>query len=172
MFKKMLICLMMIFAVLLTGCVNTEQNFLEYQTVGFETHANVDIDGKKYSVYIKKDTEGNASITFEEPVRLKGTTLETDGDNLYYCVGSLKLPLGNKENNKIAKLLHLFELSKDNIVSNRTDLLNGVKVNIINFKQEGGNVTLFLATETNIPIRIEANTDGNNITINFSEFKI
>ena len=172
MFKKMLICFILLFTMLFTGCVNPEQNFLEYQTQGFETKAGVDIDGKKYSVIIKKNAERNVSITFEEPARLKGTTLEIEGDDLYYCVGNLRLPLGNKNNNKIASLMHLFELSKKNIVSNQTDLLNGVKVNIINFKQEEGNVTLYLATDTDIPLRIEANTNGNDITINFSEFKI
>ncbi len=171
MFKKMFICFIFLFTVLLTGCVNSEQNFLKYQNQDFETKASIDINGEKYSVIIKKNAEGQAGVIFEEPTRLKGTTLETDGDNLYFCVGNLRLPLGNRDNNQIAKLLHLFELSKEDIVSTKTDLLNGVKVNIINFKQEESNVTLYLATDTDIPLRIEANTDSNNITINFSEFK-
>ena len=171
MFKKMLICFILIFTALLTGCVGAEQNFLEYQTSGFETKASVDIDGDKYSVIIKKSNDGKISITFEEPARLNGTTLEIEGESLYYCVGSLRLPIRNIGNNKMAKLLPLFELSRDNIVSTKTDLLNGVKINIIDFKTDIGNVKLYLATETDIPVRMESDIDGYSITINFSEFK-
>ncbi len=172
MFKKMLICFIMLVPLLLVGCANTEQNFLEYQTSGFETKAKIDINGNKYSVIIKKTADNQGKVTFEEPERLKGTSLEIEGESLYYCVGSLRLPLKNMDNNQFANILQLFQLSKDNIAAIQSDLMNGVKVNVITFKQPESQVTLYLATETNIPIRMETNIDGKDITINFSEFKI
>ena len=172
MFKKMLVCFVFLFCVLLSGCARESRNFLEYQTMGFETKANVDINGDKYNVTIKKSAENKVSIAFEEPARLKGTSLEIEDNKLFYCVGRLRLPIPDIDHNKIANLMCLFELSKENIVSNKIDLLNGVKVNIINFKQQEGSVILYLATDTNIPLRIEADINGNSITINLSEFTV
>lgn len=172
MFKKTLICFIMLIPLLLVGCANTEQNFLEYQTSGFETRANIDISGNKYSVIIKKTADNQGKVTFEEPERLKGTSLEIEGESFYYCVGSLRLPLKNMDNNQFASILQLFQLSKDNVTAIQSDLMNGVKVNVITFKQPENQVILYLATETNIPLRMETNIDSRSVTINFFDFAV
>jgi hypothetical protein len=168
---KILSIMLLIIFIFSIGCTNTEQPFLSYQDKNFEAKATLDIKGKKYTAQISKQSQDKYTITFIEPENLKNVCIERNGEELSYSIGSIHIPIQEKTN-LTARCLRLFNLQKDQLQSTKTDLYNGVKVNIADFNTDYGKVTLYLSTEKDIPLRIEATIDGTPVCLNLSEFNI
>lgn len=171
MFKKITILFMLVITLFVFGCTPKKQTHLEYQTKNFECVADIKINGEDYSVkYLKTDNQ-KYKITYTAPETVSGITIEKNNEGLFFSVGNVHIPLKDKSN-ITAETIKLFNLSKTDLVSTKSDILSGVKVKIFDYKCNFGNVKLYLSDETDLPLRIEAGINGNTVVMSLSEFKI
>lgn len=157
------------FLVFSSSCKDKQPSFLSYQDGNFSLTASAEINGNKYALEISRLANDNYKLTFTEPDTIKGVSLEKNGDELFLSVGGVHLPM-KEETNITAKLFSLFMLKKDKLTSTKADLINGVKVNVLDFSYDFGNVSLVLSADKNIPLRITADIKGTEVVLNISEF--
>ncbi len=171
MFRKITIFFMLIITLFVFGCTPKKQPHLDYQQKNFECLADLKINGEDYSVkYLKTDND-NYKITYTAPETVSGITIEKNNEGLFFSVGNVHIPLKDKSN-ITAETFKLFNLSKTDLVSTKNDMFGGVKVKISDYKCSFGNVKLYLSNETDLPLRIEAGINGNNVVLSLSEFEI
>ncbi len=171
MLKKVLLCMLIFMVVILTGCKKNESNLLDYQDKNFETEVKMKMRNEEYSFLVKKKDNSIWKITIISPEKLNGIIVEKTNDGLFYEVGNIKLPI-KSDSHFIAQISELFNLSKDNLVSADAVLLNGTKANTAEFKCDFGNVKLYISSETELPIRMEADIYGEQVVLNFINFSI
>ena len=171
MFKKITILFMLVITLFVFGCTQKKQTHLEYQTQKFECLADIKINSEDYSVKYSKTDNDNYKITYTAPETVSGITIEKNNEGLFFSVGNVHIPLKDKSN-ITAETIKLFNLSKLDLVSAKSDMLGGVKVKISDYKCNFGNVKLYLSDETNLPLRIEAGINGNTVIMSLSDFKI
>ena len=171
--KKALLLLLAFSLVFLFGCERKTGDFLSFQSNGFSAEATVKYGGGEYKVFLEKTGNDNIRMTFREPEILSGTSFEKEGDSLFYRVGDLKIPM-KTENFKVPfeDISSLFRLSKDDLSKAEPDELNGVKVNKATFGLEKGNVNLYISSDTNLPLYIESELDGQKISVFFNTFEL
>ena len=171
MLRRIVILFMVILTLFVFGCSPKKQPHLEYQTKNFECVADIKINGEDYSVKYSKTDNENYKITYTAPETVSGITIEKNNEGLFFSVGNVHIPLKDKSN-ITAETIKLFNLSKTDLVSTKSDMFGGVKVKISDYKCNFGNVKLYLSAETDLPLRIEAAINGNNVILSLSEFEI
>ena len=170
MFKRKIIGILLIFVIMLTGCGgNTKDEFLGYQNINFSTCASMEINGEKYTVKIDKTSEEIYNMAFISPNEMSGVSIEKKEGTVTYSVGGVHIPIEEKTN-VAAMALGLFELVQKELVSADTELLNGVRVNVLKFKNEEREVTLYISSDSGLPIIIDSQICGNTVKFSFSEF--
>ncbi len=171
MFKKITIILMLTITLFVFGCTPKKQPHLEYQAKNFECTAGLKINGENYSINVTKTEKGDYTLTFTSPETVSGITIEKTNGEHFFSVGNVHIPL--KENTNItAEALKLFDLSKKELISTVSDMYGGVKVKVSDYQCEFGKVKLYLSADTQLPLRIEADINGNEVVISFSNFTI
>lgn len=171
MIKKLSFLAILLFAFLLFGCSHKETGFLEYQSKSFNAEAVLEISSKEYSVSIRREENGDTALTFLSPSEISGASVKKTGDKLWFSVGDVSIPL-KSTSNITAQALKLFELSKNELTYSNAALLNGVKVNVAEFECDFGKVTLYLSTDTELPVMIESVIKGTELSLSFSEFTV
>jgi len=156
---------------LLSGCVMKKQSFLDYQNSDISAKATLTLNDKEYSIVLNVKNDGNGFLEYASPSALAGTSLIKEGEKIFCSADGLKVPL-NSYNNPSADIFGLFCLSENNLTAINAETVNGLKLNIANFKYDNGEIKLFLSADTYKPIRIEACIRGNSIVLNFSEFNV
>ena len=161
------VCVLAVFS----GCSSKSEEFLPYQNGLFEATATLEVNSKKYSVDINKTDDNVYRLSFLSPDSLKGVCIDKNKNDLIYSVGGVHVPI-RAGSNLAAESFGLLSLSKEDLISAESALLNGVKVEVKKFKNDENSVILFLSDETKMPLRIEANIGGNDITLSFSRFEV
>ena len=87
-----------------------------------------------------------------------------------YSVGSVSIPM-ESGTNLIADMTEVFNLTKENLVSEKDEMFNGVKVNTKRFNSDSGYTVVYTSAEKSLPVRIETIINGNEINISFSNFQ-
>ena len=169
--KKIFVSILLVIGLFLCGCSNKPKEFLEYQKSNFNSEATLEINSEKYSVSIEKKDNDTYKITFLSPENMKGVFVEKNGESIVYSVGSMSIPM-ESGTNLIADMTEVFNLTKENLVSEKDEMFNGVKVNTKRFDCDFGNAIVYVSLETMLPIRIEADVDGNLVIMSFSSFVI
>ena len=168
--KKLALLLIFVLVITVVGC-SKEPSPIEYQTKNFKTDASVEINGITYSVRIQKENENDIKMEFLSPPSVKGVTVEKTREGLFFTSGSVHVPIKNNTNVS-AEALKLFSLGMDEITSVVPDMIGGVKVKKAEFDCSFGKATVFVSSDTKVPVLIEATVNGTPVTMTFSGFYI
>ena len=167
--KKFILCILLLFAILAVGC-DSHRNPLEYQSKDFVTDATLDINGKNYSVHIQKDNN-SVVMVFKAPSPIKGVSIEKTREGLFFKTGNVHIPI--KENSNVtAEVLRLFDMDLRNLSSNTPEMIGGVKANKAQFNCPFGKAVIYVSSDTGLPIMAEANINGNDVKLTFSNFSL
>ena len=168
--KKIFVSILLVISLFLCGCSSKPKDFLEYQKSNFSSEATLEINSEKYSVSIEKTGDDTYKITFLSPENMKGVFVEKNGGSIVYSVGSVSIPM-ESGTNLIADMTEVFNLTKENLVSEKDEMFNGVKVNTKRFNSDSGYTVVYTSAEKSLPVRIETIMNGNEINISFSNFQ-
>ena len=171
MLKKALIFLLLTITVLVLGCRQNSQPFLEYQNQSFSAKATLKINGTDYGISVTKKPTDSYTLTFTTPDTVKGVCIKKNNEGTFFSTGNVHIPLKDGSN-ITAETFKLFSLSKNDLTASSEKQIGGVKVIAHSFDCAFGKAEVLVSTETNLPLQFTADIKGNEVILTISEFVI
>lgn len=165
------LCFLFFFSVIVTACgVTPNINYLSYQSYPFEAEGVLVYDGTEYGVTVRAEREGQLTLAFCSPARIKGLELSLadgevsfgyDGRTVTWEDGGYALKEG------ILLSSRLFSISFRSYASSEVKTVGGVRYQVVRYQVEEGDIAVYFQEKLTTPERIEATLNGHRFEFRF-----